>query len=85
MYEITKDPKSGVYLLPPVGRIQGISLIPDEDPHKAVVELQYTDQNSEWYESVMPLLDALYLLNLLEAMSREQGFDELRRPPKSNA
>jgi len=71
--------------LPPVGRIQGVSLVPHIDPAQAKVTLQYTDPNNEWYETTMPLLDALYLLNLLETMSREQNFDHLRRPPPATA
>jgi hypothetical protein len=30
----------------------------------------------------LPLLDALYLLNVLEDMSKRGGFDHLRRPPQ---
>ena len=67
--------------LPPVGRIQGLSLVPHADPKQAKVTLQYTDPSNEWCEITMPLLDALYLLNLLEAMSKEQNLDHLRRPP----
>lgn len=85
MFEIIKNPKSGAYQLPSVGRIRGISLIPDADPNKAKVQLQYTDHRNEWFETVMSLFDALYLLDALEKMSREQGFSDLRRPPKSSA
>ena len=73
------------HLLPSVGRIQSVVLIPDLDPTKAKVDLQYTDRNNEWCQVEMPLLDALYLLTLLEGMSREQGLDYLRQPPPGSA
>ena len=71
--------------LPNVDRIRGIELSRSESPQESKVSLQYSDQNNEWYETEMSLLDALYLLNLLEAMSREQGYDDLRRPPPGSA
>jgi len=83
--EIKKDSKSGVYKLPNVDRIRGIRLSKGESPQKSTVFLQYTDRNNEWYETEIPLLDALYLLNLLEGMSREQGYDHLRQPPPGSA
>lgn len=74
-----------LHRLPDVGRIQGLQLqdSPLRDPAAMRVELQYTDRESTsvWHTLQIPLLDALYLLNLLEAMSQEQGFDHLRRAP----
>jgi hypothetical protein len=75
---------SAVNQLPAVGRIQGISVLPDTDPKKAVVDLQYTDIKGAWHGVKMSLLDALYLLNLLEGMSKENNFDHLRRDPRRN-
>lgn len=73
--------------LPDVGRIQGLVLQPSplRDPAAMRVELQYTarTQPTQWHSLQIPLLDALHLLNLLEAMSAEQGFDHLRRGPPS--
>ena len=71
--------------LPNVDRIRGIELSRSQSPQESKVSLQYSDQSNEWYETEMPLLDALYLLNLLEAMSREQGYDYLRQPPPGSA
>jgi hypothetical protein len=38
----------------------------------------------EWHLKI-PVLDALYLLNVLEAMSRDGRLDHLRRPPTTQA
>lgn len=74
-----------VNTLPPVGSIEGLVLKPSgsADPKTHQVELQYTDRTpaKNWHSLTMPLLDALYLLNLLEAASRDHGLDHLRRPP----
>jgi hypothetical protein len=76
-----------LHRLPDVGRIQGLTLqdSPLRDPAAMRVELQYTGRESpsEWHALQMPLLDAPYLLNLLQAMSQEQGFEALRRGPGS--
>ena len=74
-----------VHQLPDVGRIEGLKRLasPLNDPVADAVELQYTDRTEqhERHALKMPLMDALYLLRLLEGMSREQDFDRLRRPP----
>ncbi|MDT7836477.1 hypothetical protein [Aquabacterium sp. OR-4] len=74
-----------VKTLPQVGRIEGVSLLGQgSDPSRLKVELQYTGPGPDagtWYSTTMPLLDALYLLNLLEALSQQGGLDHLRRPP----
>jgi hypothetical protein len=71
--------------LPDVGRIQGVVLQRSalKDPKADKIELQYTDRTplQKWHSVQMPLLDALYLLNILESLSRDEGFDHLRRPP----
>lgn len=66
-----------------VGRIQGVMFQPSplNDPVAHKVEVQYTDRTQRWHSLKMPLLDALYLLNMLEAMAKESGFDHLRRAP----
>lgn len=71
--------------LPDVDRIQSVVPTLYRDAKKSTVELRYTDHKQQLYELTMPLLDALYLLNCLEEMSREKGFDHLRRPPSSSA
>lgn len=70
--------------LPPVGRIEGLVLQPSgtADPSVHRIEIQYTGRTPDagtWHRLEMPLLDALYLLNLLEAMSKDNGFDHLRK------
>lgn len=71
--------------LPDVGRIEGLNYQPSplNDPVADKVELQYTDRTQRWHSVTMPLLDALYLLNMLEELSKARGFESLRRePPK---
>ncbi len=69
--------------LPAVGRIEGLVYHgpAGAPPERQEVELQYTAHtpSETWHSLKMPLLDALYLLNMLEAMSQEQGLEHLRR------
>ena len=74
----------GVKPLLRVGRIRGCALTKAADPKLCVVELQYTDPTGAECSIEMGLPDALYLLNLLEAMSRDEGYDHLRRDPRRN-
>lgn len=71
--------------LPDVARIEGLQLqhSGSADPATHRVEVQYTDRTpgKQLHSLTMPLLDALYLLNLLEAMARDHRFDHLRQPP----
>ena len=75
--------ENGAYQLPNVEKIQGIFLTPHHDAERAQVSIQYTTHTDKWCELKMGLLDALYLLNLLEAMSTENKLHPLRRPPES--
>ena len=80
---MTETPKTGgVTKLPDVGRIQGFALQKSTTAALSTAAVQYTDRNGQWYELKMPFLDALYLLNLLEAASADSGFDHLRRAPR---
>lgn len=80
---------SPVKKLPAVGRIEGLQLVLSgtSDPSSHHIEVQYTARTPQagwapqWHSLEIPLPDALYLLNLLEAMSRDNGFDRLRQPP----
>ena len=74
---------SGCILLPTADRIQGLTYTPNpSNPLHGQVQLAYsTRQNKRWMHLHMSTGDALYLLNMLEAWSREQGLDALRRPP----
>lgn len=67
--------------LPAVASMEGVLLFPHTDPAQARIEVSYIGQNSEWHVLSMPLLDGLYLLNLLEAMSEKSNLGHLRKPP----
>lgn len=64
----------GATLLPVVGHIQGVSIVPAKTPKETWVVLQYTDQKEEWKQVNVPFLDAMYLLNLLKAIQVRTGF-----------
>lgn len=72
---------AGITQLPDADRIQGVQLLPGESPQLSSVAIQYTNARTGLCELKMPLLDALYLLNVLEALSADHGYDALRRPP----
>lgn len=79
---MAKESNAPTVNLPDVGRIQGLHYQPSplNDPAADKVEVQYTDRaQGRWHTVTMPLLDALYLLNMLEELSRARGFDSLRR------
>jgi hypothetical protein len=60
--------------LPDAARIQGIALDKGADSHTDwSFKLQYTDAAGHWHELKMPMLDGLYLLNLLRTAEQEQG------------
>lgn len=71
----------GITQLPDADRILGLHIEPAGSPRLTVVSLQYTNARTGDCEVRIPLLDALHLLNLLEAMSANHGYDALRRPP----
>lgn len=66
--------------LPDVGRIQGVALSAAPTPQAAIVAVQYIDRTNALCEVRMSFLDALYLLNALEQISIDSGWDHLRRP-----
>lgn len=67
--------------LPLVDRVQGLSYEPSTsaDPGAGIVDLQYTDRTQRRHSLKMPVADALYLLNLLEQLSKDEGLDHMRR------
>ncbi len=65
--------------LPDVTKVEGLILDKSGIPQNSKVTLQYSDHNNTWYETEYPLIEALRMLNFLEKMSREQGFDLLRQ------
>jgi len=68
-------------LLPPVARIWGIGYYPDQVLRRSFCRLQYEDRNSQLFEVEMPVLDALYLLNLLRTVEHDSGLESVNRPP----
>ena len=60
--------------LPDVGRIQGLEFKLGEPVQKSLCKLQYTGPEGESYELKIPIIDALYLLNLLRSIERSCGF-----------
>jgi len=67
--------------LPPAARVQGIVLNKGAPRHEDwSFQVQYTDINGSWHELKMPMLDGLYLLNLLRAAEEEQHLGLWNRP-----
>ena len=59
--------------LPDMKRMQGILLNKAAPNHEDwYFQIQYTDANDAWHELKVPLMDGLYLLNLLRAAEKEQ-------------
>ena len=69
-----------------IQRIEGLSLVgrslePANQQVQVNTLVRTPDGKSQPTHLVLPLLDALYLLNMLEAMSADAGLDHLRKPP----
>jgi hypothetical protein len=74
---------NGAYRLPEVGRVWGAGLYQDELISGIRSMIQYQSTTGFLCELVLPILDALYLLNLLKAMQHDGGLDSLN--PSNNA
>lgn len=62
-----------VHHLPNVTKMQGIVLNKSGPRHEDwYFEVQYTDDAGTWHQLKLPMLDGLYLLNLLQAAEQEQ-------------
>ena len=70
---------AGAQMLSSVDRIYGLSLNIDNDSKRCIVNIQYIDREQQLTDINIPLLDALYLQNILEAMSKARGYDHLRQ------
>lgn len=70
---------SDIKKVPYVLKIYGLNVRQAETPKDSWVLLQYTDRNKELIELALPLYEALYLLDLLEAASKKGGYDDLRQ------
>src|SRR6266705_716317 len=77
---LPKTENGRVISLPSVGRIQGLAFHPDAVIQRASCDLQYTDPAGEWFELKMPVLDALYLLNMLREMEEHDSLKQFNQP-----
>jgi hypothetical protein len=69
----TRSESMMVHLLPNVAKMQGIVLNKSAPRHEDwYFEVQYTDNADTWHQFKLPMLDGLYLLNLLQAAEQEQ-------------
>jgi len=67
--------------LPEAAKIQGVVLNKGAPRHENwTFQIQYTDAAGAWHELKMPMLDGLYLLNLLQAAEQEQHLGLWDRP-----
>lgn len=68
--------------LPPVGKINGVSYYGNAVLARAFCTVQYEDVSGQWYTLRAPILDGLYLLNLLREMEVSCELEALNRPPQ---
>lgn len=62
--------------LPDVARMEGFTLHRVGDPKTDwYFQIQYTDKDGNWQQVKVPMLDGLYLLNLLRAAEKDQRLD----------
>lgn len=65
-----------VNMLPEVAKLMGLSLSREAPDHGDwFFEVQYTDSKGAWHELKMPMLDGLYLLNLLREAEKNQHLE----------
>jgi hypothetical protein len=67
--------------LPDADQILGVQLHQNRTAESSSVEVQYRNAAKGIQSVRMPFLDALFLLNALEQMSLDSGWDSRRRPP----
>lgn len=74
-----------VHLLPPVHHFEGLLFDHPggSNPRLGPLRLQYTDLKGGWHQLEVPAMEALYLLNMLEQWSKDEGLETLRRSPGS--
>ncbi len=72
---------NGVFILPDADHVEGATLHKAADWRLSTVDIQFRNASAGWCQTTMTVPNALYLLNLLEAMMVEQGYDQYRRPP----
>ena len=64
------------------GTLFGASPDPSHGSIQVLVRGRTTPGATQDWHLKIPVLDALYLLNVLEAMAKDGGLDHLRRPPE---
>ena len=70
--------------LPDVSKMQGLVLNKNAHGHEDwTFQMQYTDAAGIWHEVNMPMLDGLYLLNMLRTAEEEQHLKLWNRPPSA--
>jgi hypothetical protein len=80
-YGNTRTEDHTVNHLPTAAKVQGILLNKAAPRHEDwTFQVQYTDADGNWHEMKMPMLDGLYLLNLLRAAEQEQHLGIWNRP-----
>lgn len=70
--------------LPDVSKMQGLVLNKGSHGHEDwTFQVQYTDAAGTWHEIKMPMLDGLYLLNMLRTAEEEQRLKLWNQPPNA--
>lgn len=69
--------RNAVYQLPEVGRLWGARFYDSQLFNQVRIAIQYQNTTGSLCEVVMPIMDALYLLNILKAMQHDSGLDQL--------
>jgi hypothetical protein len=77
--------EAGVNVLPQLQRIEGIAFDHSggSDPRLGHLRLQYTDPKGVWHQLGIPAMDALFLLEMLDQWSKDEGLGHLRQQPGS--
>jgi hypothetical protein len=68
--------------LPDADHVECAVLEKGPTPQTSIVKIQYNNARTGRHEVAMDVLNALFLLNALEALSQEHGYEPLRHPPK---
>jgi hypothetical protein len=72
-YGSFNEERDMVNKLPEVAKMMGLSLSREASDHEDwFFEIQYTDSSGAWHEVKMPMLDGLYLLNMLREAEKNQ-------------
>lgn len=67
-------------ILPHVDHIQGVHLQPGASAADSQLSVQYTDRTGKLYQLLIPLLDAMYLRNVLNDIEKKSAFGPFDKP-----